>query len=155
MSQLESDLQDLLIDTTGLEAVSHLVADLPEKITGSTFINLQDIYSRMGGEFKRVIGVLSIVDESAQELLEMIDSASISLNAENLRSVAHALKGVFLEVGASLCAEMALRVESIDQSLESSQAQELLAGLRSSVLIVTKLSQALLASNKLRNEEIR
>lgn len=141
-------MQSLLIDTTGLEAVSHLIGDLSGVVSGSTFIDLRDIHSRMGGEFRRVLDVLSIVDESAHELLGMIDSANIALDIDGLKSVAHALKGVFLEVGAPICAEMAWRVESIVPPIDFDQAQKLLLGLRRSVLIIADITKALLSSEK-------
>ncbi len=158
MNRLEASLQRLRVDTSGLKTLSLLVNEVSGVVSGSAILDLRDIHIRMGGVVERVLLVLNVFWDSHEELLAMIDSAEHGIHLEKFRAVAHSLRGIFLEVGAAVCAEVASRAESIETPILLAEAQERLNELRRCVTMVARVAQSLLVSEKgcetLQNGEI-
>jgi signal transduction histidine kinase/CheY-like chemotaxis protein len=110
-----------------------------EEISADRMLDLKDVYERVGESTRRMRLILNAFLDCFREQLSRLMTAKNSASPGELRSVAHALKGLLLDVGAKQPSELASLIEQMCKDGRSQEGFKLVTLLSHQVLVTARL----------------
>jgi signal transduction histidine kinase/CheY-like chemotaxis protein/HPt (histidine-containing phosphotransfer) domain-containing protein len=105
----------------------------------STVLNLPTLYRRLGRSLTRTKLVLDASETSVKDQLAALNTAVAGNSPEDLRRVAHALRGLLLDVGATQSGQTATEIENLCEAGRIADAIEKVPSLREEAGLVIRL----------------
>ena len=93
----------------------------------AALLDLESTLHRLGGDRSLLACLADVFSEDAPVLMERLTSAVKSMNGEEIRSAAHALRGLAANFGAAALTQPLRQLEEIGVRNDLERAQNLLA----------------------------